>query len=344
MKTISLFIPAFFLIAGIFGAFLWFQGESLPPDPGAKEEKAFLIKKGQSAQMVAKSLKNEGLIRSELAFRILVQFSGKEKAIQAGKYKLSPGLTLGEIVSFLTEAPQEVWVTYPEGLRREEMAVRTIEALALENDTGRIFWDEFLRASKDQEGFLFPDTYLFPHDIGAEVVVRKLTSTFGEKVSEEIISDVSQAGLTLKETVNLASIVERETLTEEERPIVAGILLKRLKNGWPLQADATLQYIVATQRCGSRDVRATFDTCGTSTFDWWEPPTLNVKELASPFNTYKNRGLPPFPIANPGLSSIKAVVYPQDSPYWFYLHDKEGKIHYAKTIEEHAENIGRHLR
>ncbi|MBI4033134.1 MAG: endolytic transglycosylase MltG, partial [Candidatus Blackburnbacteria bacterium] len=141
--------------------------------------------------------------------------------------------------------------------------------------------------------------------------------------------------------VTLASIVERETLTDEERPIVAGILLKRLEAGWPLQADATLQYAIASVNCTLR--KETSAAQSVKCEDWWPIPSSEDKKIKSLYNTYLNRGLPPGPIANPGLSSIKAVVSPQDSPYWFYLHDGNGKIHYAKTSEEHAENIRKYL-
>lgn len=139
--------------------------------------------------------------------------------------------------------------------------------------------------------------------------------------------------MSLNEIITLASIVERETKTDEERPLVAGILIKRLKDGWPLQVDASVQYAVATKNCKVFGAEC----------KWW--PILSKEDMSinSPFNSYKFKGLPPHPIANPGLSSIKAVIYPKESDYWFYLHDKSGKIYFAKTTEEHKENIRKYL-
>jgi UPF0755 protein len=127
----------------------------------------------------------------------------------------------------------------------------------------------------------------------------------------------------------LASIVEREGRTDEDRPVIAGILLKRLNSDWPLQADATLQYALGYQA---------FEK------SWWKKAlTVEDKKIRSPYNTYLNAGLPPAPISNPGLSSIRAVVYPTVSPYWYYLHDPQGRVHYATTLEEHEQNIASYL-
>lgn len=328
-----LFLLLFILLSSFF-IFFWWNSISSPANPQDKETRKFLITKGEAAGKIAKKLESAGLVKSELAFRLYTQIGGREKSIQAGNYELSPNLTLKEIIKTLIAGPKEVWVTYPEGLRREEIAQKTIKALGTEKDKTSTFFQEFLQEAEGQEGFLFPETYLFPKDITAKKVIAKLRSTFDAKVSEKMIFDAKASGLTIKEVVVLASVIERETITDEERPVVAGILLKRLEAGWPLQADATLQYAIANAKCQISNIKC----------DWWQPPTVQDKKLQSPFNTYTNQGLPPSPIANPGLSSIKAAIYPADSPYWYYLHDSEGKIHYAKSLEEHNQNIARYLR
>lgn len=328
-----LIFPLFILLSSFF-IFFWWNSVSSPSKPQDKETRKFLIVKGEAAGKIAKKLESAGLIKSELAFRLYTQLSGREKSIQAGNYELSPNLALKEIIKALVAGPKEVWVTYPEGLRREEIAQKTVKALDIEKDKTTTFLQEFLQESEGQEGFLFPETYLFPKDVTAKKVIAKLRSTFDTKVSEKIISDAKASGSTIKEVIILASVIERETITDEERPVVAGILLKRLDAGWPLQADATLQYAIANAKCQISNIKC----------DWWQPPTAEQKSLKSPYSTYTNKGLPPSPIANPGNSSIKAVVYPEDSPYWYYLHDSEGKIHYAKSLEEHNQNIARYLR
>ena len=140
-------------------------------------------------------------------------------------------------------------------------------------------------------------------------------------------NDLVKTGLNLNEAVTLASIIERETLTSEERPIVAGIYFNRLNNDWPLQADATVQYAIGTNR------------------NWWPKNLTRADiEINSPYNTYKSQGLPIAPIASPGIVSLSAVVYPEDTDYMYYIHDSEGKIHYAETLSEHNANVAKYLR
>lgn len=328
-----LLFPLFIILSSLF-IFFWWQDASRPPESAKEEAQRFVIPKGQTASRVAARLEEEGLIKSALSFRLYTQVTGQAKAVQAGDYRLSPNLSLTRLVAALLAGPQELWVTYPEGLRREEMAVKTIKTLGMEGETAEMFYEDFLKESRDLEGFLFPETYLFAPDVKASNVVKKLRAIFAAKVTEKMIEDAKDNGLQLNEVVILASIVERETLTDDERPVVAGILLRRMEIGMPLQADATLQYITGNKRCTGYQLDC----------DWWEPPTVEDKKLNSPYNTYLNKGLPPEPIANPGLQSIKAVIYPQESSYLYYIHDKDGKIHYAETIEEHNENVARYIR
>ena len=137
--------------------------------------------------------------------------------------------------------------------------------------------------------------------------------------------EAQKAGLNKKEVLTLASLIEREAKHNEDRAIVAGILIKRGENDWPLQIDATVQYVLGRER------------------NWWPQVTKRDLNTNSPYNTYKNKGLPPGPICNPGLASIKAVLYPKKTDFWFYLSDKTGKMHYARTNGEHNANIRKYL-
>lgn len=332
-----LFLLLFIILSSLF-IFFWWNDASAPPNPKDKTLRSFLITKGQSAGSVAKRLAGAGLIKNEFALRFYTQLTGQEKAIQAGNYEISPNLSLKEIVSVLIAGPKEIWITYPEGLRREEIAVKTVKVLNIQGEDAFLFWNEFMKESNGFEGFLFPETYLFPKDVTAKKVFNKLRSTFDIKVSDKMRDDAKAGGMGIEQIVVLAAIIERETKTPEERPIVSGILKKRLEAKMPLQVDATLQYLTGNKRCGTNLRQPPLDC------DWWQPPAIQDKKLQSPFNTYTNRGLPPSPIANPGLSSIKAAIYPEDSPYWYYLHDSEGKIHYAKSLEDHNQNIAKYLR
>lgn len=306
-----------FLAVGLVGGYWWV--DITRPVSTTEEKEDFLIVKGAGASEIGEALYKQGLIRSSLAFKIYTQVTNKTKKIPAGEYRLSGSMSLVKIVSELEKGPIEIWVTIPEGLRREEIAQKYITELQIPSTSS--FRQDFLSASDGQEGYLFPDTYIFPKDISAEKVVAKMISVFEKKA----------AGVT-KEQLIMASLLERETKTDAERPIVAGILYKRLDSDWPLQVDASVQYIIATQKC-KQDIDCT----------WW--PTLSKADLevASTYNTYKYRGLPPSPISNPGLSSIKAAVNPQTSPYWFYLHDADGVIHYGRDLEEHNRNIVNYL-
>ena len=311
-----LFLPllAVFLLAA---ATIWVYINSLPVSSN-KSFNNFVIAKGSSASQIGTKLQASGLIKSALVFKIYLQFTGQSGKLQSGQFKLSPAFSLFQNINALFSGPFEIWVTIPEGLRREEIAGKFTSALG--KDT--VFTDEFLQISKEKEGYLFPDTYLFPLDISATAVVKKMTDTFAEKTFDLIPKGSS---LTFSEVVTMASLIERETKTDAERPIVAGIILNRIRIGMALQVDASVQYAVGTSK------------------DWWPILSLADLKINSPYNTYKFQGLPPGPIANPGLSSLKASFAPTANDYWYYIHDSTGLIHYAKTLAEHNANIAKYL-
>lgn len=317
-----MFLPLVFFLTLAAGV-IWFYVNSQPVS-GNKDFKSFLITKGSSASQIGSQLEASKFIKSALAFKIYLQFSGQASRIQTGEFRLTPSFNLFQVVGQLLKGPTEVWVTIPEGLRREEIAAKFTSGL----DRDSTFTADFLSLSKGDEGTLFPDTYLFPKDIGAGQVVNKMTRTFSAKTS----SLGATGALTFDQRVILASILERETKTDNERPIVAGILINRLNLGMALQADATVQYAVATARCKNQ--------VGCS---WWQPLTKDDLGIVSPFNTYKYPGLPPAPICNPGESSLEAAFNPAGTDYLYYIHDMSGQIHYAKTLAEHNANIAKYL-
>jgi len=309
---------AFFLV----GFILFFRSSGAVSSVETKER--FVIEPGSGASLVGANLEKQGLVKNSLAFKVYVQLTGKAAKIQAGEYLISPNLDLFGLVNLLLKGPEEVWVTIPEGLRREEIALKIANGLSLAGTAKNVFIEEFLTKSKSLEGYLFPDTYLLPRDITGTQMVTAMKSTFdGEMDFRYTANDII-----------LASILERETITAEERPIVAGILINRLNAGMALQTDATVQYAVGTVNC----------VVPTAVCDWWPRPLTQADlEINSSYNTYKYPGFPPGPISNPGLSSIKAAINYEDSDYWYYLHDSEGQIHYAQTLEGHNENISRYL-
>ncbi len=316
MKKILVLVLLILILAGGIG-FWWITNTSSPSSVSQKQR--FIITKGASVSEIAAKLESQKLIKSKLVFKIYTQIANIGRKLQAGEYSLAENLDLQSLINVILKGPTQVWVTIPEGLRREEIAEKFSDFASFDKA-------EFMNLTQDQEGFLFPDTYLFPKDVKASLVVSTLTNTFDKKYKEKVEPLAKNSDLTQAEIVNLAAILERETLTETEKPIVAGILIKRLNANWPLQADATVQY--ALGKPGK----------------WWEPVTRDDYQLNSKFNTYRQTGLPPSPIANPGVSSMVAVAAAEDSPYWFYIHDTKGAIHYAKTLEEHNENIAKYLR
>jgi UPF0755 protein len=311
-----LFLPllvAFILAA----AAIWFY-ISILPVTGGKNFSNFVIAKGLSASQIGTKLESAGIIKSALAFKIYIQFTGQSGKLQSGQFRLSPSFSMFQNVNALFNGPIEIWVTIPEGLRREEMAAKF--ATALGKDAA--FSGDFLLASKGKEGYLFPDTYLFPLDTSATAVVKKMADTFTAKTLGLIPQG---SNLTFSEAVTLASIIERETKTDAERPVVAGILLNRINAGMPLQVDAAVQYAVGTSK------------------DWWPILSLADLKINSAYNTYKYAGLPPAAIANPGLSSLKAAFNPAKTDYLYYIHDATSQIHYAKTLNEHNANVAKYL-
>ena len=313
----------------LIGAFWW---NSNSKAVSSKEDlTSFVVPKGKSATEIGNLLYSKGYIKSPLAFKFYVQLTGKANNIQAGEYSLSPSFDVSEVVVVLTSQPVQIWVTIPEGLRREEIVEIFIEELGLSGENAVDFREEFLVASQGKEGYLFPDTYLLPKTSSATKAVSIMENTFDIKVDEEIRVAIAKTPYSLDQTVIMASLLERETITDAERPVVAGILYKRLEADWPLQVDASVQYAIANSKKSSQ-----LD-------DWWPILSRANLDINSPYNLYRFTGLPPSPISNPGLSSIKAAAMPEESEYWFYIHDLEGNIHYAKTTEEHSANVAKYL-
>lgn len=289
----------------------------LAPVSTSKETKDMVITKGASVNEIAKQLKKENLIRSSLAFQLYVHQQGLTSKLQAGLFKLSPAMSLSEIAKILSGGPEGIWVRILEGWRVEEMTRELNRYLNIEEA-------EFLKLA--QEGYMFPDTYLFPREATVSYVVDTLRKTFDQRFADDLKTKLTKQGLTEEEAVILASIVEREARSDRARTEVASILLKRLKIGMGLNADATLQYALGYQ---------------PQEKSWWKRHLSEEdKKIDSPYNTYIYNGLPPTPICNPGLSSLKAVANADAStPYLYYYHDSKGNAHYAETLEEHNQNI-----
>lgn len=271
---------------------------------------------GQSRFSIAKELKSKNLIRSQATFLVLLIPGGGKVA--AGTHTINPQhsvpLIVGELV---TGKSRYVRITIPEGWRKEQISAELIE----KGFDGKAF----LEAAKDKEGYLFPDTYFLQPEATPQQIVEKFAENFAKRTE-----DITPT----KEEVILASIVEREAVTDEERSIIAGIYKNRIKIGMALQADPTVQY--------AKDTNAL--AAGKVTESFW--PAITVSDytaVVSPYNTYLHPGYPPSPIANPGLKSIQAAHAPQTVDALFFFHTKDGKLITSKTNQEHAANKKKYL-
>jgi len=296
------------LIVFIAGAYLFWQWAIKPVDPKNQTPQVFVVPQGQSARIIGKRLQTEGLIKNQLVFNLLVDQQSLSNQLQAGDFRLSPSMDLTTIIDSLTHGSLDYWITFPEGLRVEEYA----ERLAAKSDLDS---QAFILAAKPFEGQLFPDTYLIPQTASAQDIIALLTETFTQKSPTQD-----------KNLIILASLIEREAKHDQDRPLVSSVLHNRLKVGMALQVDATVQYLVGNPN------------------NWWKKD-LTKQDLTvnSPYNTYLHLGLPPQPIANPGLAALQAAVNPASTDYLYYVSDSSGYNHYASSLEEHNQNIGKYL-
>ena len=325
--------------------FMYVQAVYNPQTPSG-EIVEITIEEGVTTDQIATQLQNVGLIDQPLFFKLYLRLSGGQSGIQAGNFQIPQHISIADLAKTLGVAKREsVTLRFTEGWRREEMAAYLDREHQQGNIqfTGQQFSQLALNPSSDLrqklgsrlpagsslQGFLFPDTYQFEVDATAEDVLAKMIDTYLAKVSPQIQAGFASQGLTEYEGLILAAIVEREAFSGEERPIIAKILLKRLEAGEILGTDATVQYALGYSESEQR---------------WWKQG-LTVDDLAidSPYNTRKLTGLPPAPICNPGLEAIQAVANPTDTPYMFYLHDSQGKIHYAQTLDEHNANVAKYI-
>jgi UPF0755 protein len=325
MKSGKTFMFRFgvFIIVMVFligGCAVWWNTSLSSVSQTDKEPAVFAIRKGDGVKTIASKLSQQGLIRSSTAFFIFVKIQGIERDLQAGDYRLTKSMSTSDIARELTHGILDVWVTTLEGWRVEEIATKLAKDLDIPES-------EFLKVAR--EGYMFPDTYLIPRDASASGIADIFEGNFNKKITLQMRTDSKKTGLTIDELVVMASIVEKEGKTQDDRPVIAGILYNRLKEDMPLQVDATLQYILG------------YDSKEKT---WWRKGIADSdKKISSPYNTYKYIGLPPGPIANPGIGALMAVIYPKESQYMYYIHDEKGLPHYAKTLEEHEQNVATYL-
>ena len=315
MKKLTVLVVVLIVLAA--GLFIWWSNGLSAVDPKSLQHKIFIIKPGTEVREIGFSLKKEGLIRDPVIFFLYVKRRGLDKSIQAGDFRLSPSMNLAKIINELQHGSLDVWVTVPEGWRAQEIAD------ILQKDLPS--YDPSWRSSLDsQEGYLFPDTYLIPRDVQISTIISLMTDTFYAKVKDIGLMRTSS---NLDRVVIIASLIERESRNDSEKRTVSSVIYNRLEEGMPLQIDATVQYAL-----GKRGDK------------WWSQPSALDLKINSSYNTYINIGLPPSPISNPGIAALTAAVNPGKSTYLYYIHDNQGQVHFAKTLDEHNANVSKYLK
>ncbi len=296
----------------------------------------FDVVKGQGVKEIAWQLADAKLIRSAWWFQVYVWYKGQAGAMQAGKYALGQNFNVPQIVETITGGKvvlNEVKITFPEGFFNKQIFARMNEQGLPKEGTlgGETVGDyqvqyKFLGdapASASLEGFLFPDTYIFDRDDKRSSLIKKFLDNFDKKLTPDLREQISRQGKKIYDIVILASIVQQEAIGEGDMSLIAGVFANRLRIGMALESDATINYIT-----GKKDRR----------------PLYEDLKIKSPYNTYLNRGLPPGPIANPGLAAIKAAISPAVTDFLFFLHPLDGPTVFSKTLSEHNQNKAKYLK
>lgn len=302
----------------------------------------FTVEQDESIDSIADRLNQAELIRSPAYFRFRVRIAGLGDDIIAGRYLVDPAMSTTQIIHLITSRDaalaQEAQVRFVEGWRTEQYAEALIEAGVISSK------DEFMAATREQkwndefaflhtrpsgvalEGYLFPDTYNFRLDSSPDDVLSRLLATFKERVQPESITETDQMGLTLHQVVTIASIVEREAVLPDERPIIASVYYNRIREGMPLQADPTVQFELGEPG------------------NWWPELTPEDIQQNGRYNTYLNPDLPPGPICNPSLASIEAALRPAHTDYFYFVARGDGSHAFAVTAEEHQRNVDEYVK
>jgi len=285
---------------------------SLSPPSTDSSKKVFVINEGDSLSTIALRLEKNKFIKNRFSFIIYSYLLGLNEKIQAGNFYLTSSQKIPDLIKNISRGGStDYWLKIIPGTRIEQFSPS----------------DEFTLISRELEGKLFPDSYLIPQDYTSENILSVIDKNYQKKLAEAKIDATTK--YTDEEVLIIASLLEREAKTLNDKKIIAGIIDNRLSNQMPLQIDATVQY--ARDSLGSPS-------------DYWKPITKADLNFVSPYNTYKNQGLPPAPICNPGLDSLIAAYHPIITDYLYYIHDSTGQIHYASTLSEHNDNIAKYLR
>ena len=318
------------LLATIFILFLasWFTFKFLNTPKSPTKKILYEIERGEGAKSLAEHFKEKGIIQNKIVFLYGHSLFYSQKTIKAGEYVFDLPLSIQKILHIITDGKILLHAaTIPEGLTRMEIADH-LESLGFSERQAFMKASEDTSAisamdpdARDLEGYLFPETYFFPKGVTTEKIVSSMTAQFKDTFSEEWTRRTDEIGLTIREIIILASLIEKETSLPDERPLVSAVFHNRLKKRMKLDCDPTIIY--ALKQDGQFKDR------------------LRTKDLRfdSPYNTYLYGGLPPSPIANPGKDSIAAALYPADKDFLFFVSKNDGSHHFSLSFREHQNAV-----
>lgn len=284
---------------------------------------------GMTNADIATLLQNNKLINSPMFFRLQSKFARLERSLQAGEYEITSGMSNWEIINLFSKGQVRFkTITIPEGYTIEQIA-KKIEASGLGSS------DEFKKAAKEYapysymqtdnpnvifkaEGFAYPSTYYLTPGISEKEILAVMVKEFDNQLNDKLQQKAKDKNISIRDLVNLASLVEKEAVFPDERPLIAGVFLKRLQIKMPLQSDTTIQYILGVQK---------------------KEISIADTKIESPYNTYLYPELPPGPIASPSISTIEAVLEPKQSNYLYFVADLEGRHRFTETYQEHLNEI-----
>ena len=314
------------IIGGGLGA-LYLVPNTFAQDDGTQ---VLVIEKGQTGTEIADMLYERGLIRSTQGFKLWLYLSGTNDKLQTGHYQIPNKVTVRELISLLQEGHVEsIRVTIPEGYSVGDIAIvleknQIMKAKDFLAEAKTYVPYPYMKGTKPAtypvEGFLFPSTYEIPVGATPRDVIQMMADEMNRYLTPAVKKQIQAQHMSIHDFVTLASIVERESLFDADRPTIAGVFKKRLAHGIPLQSDATISYVLGYAK---------------------EDVTIGDTQLQSPYNTYVSKGLPPGPIANPGKKSLDAVLYSENTDYLYFVADKEGHNHFSKTYEEHLAAVNK---
>lgn len=327
----KIFVILILFVALSAACFFYFRYQVYHSKGSDKAIKMFKIEKGEKVESIAERLSEENIVTSKFQFYYYLKTNNLLSKILPGDYEIGGNMTIPEIASIITEERNKfLKLTFPEGWDSKKIAER-LSANGFSGDeflnivknpsaelTNRYSFFSMLPKGTNLEGYLFPDTYFLPQKFNAEDITKKILANFDNRLTPDLREEIKKQGKSLEDIITMASIIEREVSNEEDKKVVSGIFWNRIKNKQALQSCATISYILGVNK---------------------KQYSFEDTRIQSPYNTYINKGLPPGPINNPGLSSIEAAIYPEETNYNYFLSDPEtGKTIFSKTIEEHNAN------